>query len=111
MIEREPQMPEGWLITLDDRGRRRGFLAGIADLQAAKLWVMQMVPDARDVRADPLPYALEEYAVPSECWSRRVESVAASWMSPPLPKTRGKWAEGFGGLCRMSHHGHTRQGS
>ena len=48
---------------MDDRGRRRGFLAGIADLQTAKLWVMQMVPDARDVRADPLPHALEEYGL------------------------------------------------
>jgi hypothetical protein len=63
MIEREPQTPEGWLITLDDRGRRRGFLAGIADLQTAKLWVMQMVPGGRDIRADPLPLGLEKYGL------------------------------------------------
>jgi hypothetical protein len=63
MIEREPQMPAGWLITLDDRGRRRGFLAGIKDVQEAKLWVMKIVPDAREVRADPLPHGLEEYGL------------------------------------------------
>jgi hypothetical protein len=54
-------MSEGWRITVVDDGRIRVFLARIADLESARSWVMEMVPDASDVRVDPLAGGFGKY--------------------------------------------------
>jgi len=56
-------MPDGWMISFVDRGRRRGFLVGISDVLGARLGVLQIAPDAANIRLDPLPHRLDKYGL------------------------------------------------
>ena len=47
-------MADGWRILVTDNDQQRVFLAGIADLDAAKDWVLKAVPAATRVEVEPL---------------------------------------------------------